>query len=351
MSRSGPISKSASSSSIRDAQTASAQLDVPTAMGHGAHAHIGPIAELEQELASKNSLVETLTEQLERAAEEIDRMQRSGADRRRGGGLPSDLVDDQRQLMTDMHRIVQQWEDLQAGFALGRIEIQLTELREFVGERLDHPRVMPGMIQSSEPPPVITEHASLSTSRLFRSETNEAPAATNGLSAWEQLKSQMLDLPTELAAKSADESVAPAPEPLPPAPIPIDEATADLGALRLAVYERDTYIAACLRRLRCAEEVTIPEDWSHLEETSPEYAASMQRMATRLEETLRMAEVELSLERAQVSRTQMQVAAQQETIAKHLKRLGVSSIEELVSVSAGAGAPDRRWSRFLGGNK
>lgn len=350
-SRSSRTSKTASEPGIPDAPKASALAASPTASAVGAQANLGPLAELEQELACKNSLVETLTEQLERAAEEIDRMQRSGADRRRGGGLPSDLIDDQRQVMKDMQRIVQQWEDLQAGLAIGRIEIQLTELREFVGERLDNPRVMSAFVESSEPPAVITEHASLSTSRLLRSESNDAPATAGGLSAWEQMKSQMLDLPSEAAEGSSVDGAIPAPEPLPPAPIPIDEATADLSTLRTAVYERDAYIAACLRRLRAAEEITLPQDWSQFEGGAPEQAEAMQRLTTQLEETLRLAEVEVSLERAQLARAQMQVAAQQEALAKHLKRLGVSSVEELAAANSGAAAPDRRWSRFLGGNK
>ncbi len=317
------------------------------------------LAACEEELASRNALVENLTEQLERAAAEIDRMQRSGADRRRGGGgggvgFPADLIDDQRQLAADMQRIVQQWEDLQAGFALGRIEIQLTELREFVGERLDHPRMMPAIVESSEPAPVVTEHAPLATSRLFRTETKEppAPAATSGLSAWEQLKSQMLDLPPETAAKSNEPEFAANAEPLPDAPGPIDEATDDFDVWRAAVYERDAYIAALLRRLRAAEEVTIPQDWSQLDAASPDFAEAMRHMAGRLEETLRMAEVELSIERAQVARTQMQVAAQQEAISKQLKRLGITSVDELGGMAASAaGAPDRRWTRFLGTKK
>lgn len=326
--------------------------DSVSAMGCDAHSHIGPLAELELELASKNSLVETLTEQLERAAEEIDRMQRSGADRRRGsGGLPADLIDDQRQLMTDMQRIVQQWEDLQAGLALGRMEIQLTELREFVGDRLENSNFTRTMVESSDAPAVITEPAPISGSRLFRSESNTAPAPTTGLSAWEQLKSQMLELPPEPAEESADETFAAAHEPLPPAPEPIDEATADVGALQTAVYARDAYISSLLRRLRAVEEMRLPTDWSHLEPSAPDLIMSLQHMSARLEETLRMAEVELSLERAQVSRTQMQVAAQQEMIAKHLKRVGVTSIDELASAIDSAATPDRRWSRFLGSGK
>lgn len=314
-------------------------------------AHSSPLIDLEQELVSKSQLVETLTEQLERAAEEIDRMQRSGADRRRGGGLPVDLVDDHRQLVADMQRVVQQWEDLQAGFSLGRIEIQLTELRDFVGERLSTAPPQSNLFESREAPPVITEPSSMGGSRLFRNEGESAASA--GGSAWEQLKTQMLG--ADASEESGDASEVPAAqlEPLPPAPEPIDANLVDVEQLQAAVFTRDAYIATLLRRLRTVEELTLPNDWSDLTVESPDLAGSLQHMSVRLEETLRMAEVELSLERAQVARAQMQLSAQQELIAKHLKRLGVTSIEQLggLDASGTSGANDRRWARFLGGGK
>lgn len=309
-----------------------------------------PLVELELELASKTQLVETLTEQLERAAEEIDRMQRSGADRRRGGGLPVDLVDDHRQLVADMQRVVQQWEDLQAGFSLGRIEVQLTELRDFVGERLSASLDHRHIADSSGPQPVITEPAPLFGSRSPRNEPEAAPA---GGSAWEQLKSQMLALPAEDESAAEDQPPPAQLEPLPPAPVPVEAALDDVTALQSAVFERDAYIATLLRRLRTVEELSLPNDWSELTAASPDLAGSLQQMSGRLNETLRMAEVEISLERAQVAREKMQLAAQEEALAKHLKRLGVTSIDQLVGQEAATGnaANDRRWARFLGGKK
>ena len=316
-------------------------------------AQISP-ADVEQELASKTALVETLTEQLERAAEEIDRMQRSGADRRRGSSLPVDLVDDHRQLVADMQRVVQQWEDLQAGFSLGRIEVQLTELREFVGDRLSAAPVSATLMESSPSPSIITEPTSLSGSRLFRNEPEPATPASS-VSAWEQLKSQMLGPSAE--SEPVAGKILPVPaaqwEPLPPAPEIVAEDVTDVTELHAAIVTRDAYIATLLRRIRTMEDLRLPSDWTELSAAAPDLTGSLQHMSARLEETLRMAEVEISLERAQVARDKMQLAAQQELISKHLKRLGVSSIDELRGLDAPNAntANDRRWARFLGGKK
>lgn len=307
---------------------------------------------LEQELASKTALVETLTEQLERAAEEIDRMQRSGADRRRGSSLPVDLVDDHRQLVADMQRVVQQWEDLQAGFSLGRIEVQLTELREFVGDRLTAAPISSTLMESSSSPAIITEPTPLSGSRLLRNEPEQAAPASS-VSAWEQLKSQMLG-PSAESEPTADKPLPGAQwEPLPPAPEAVADGVSDTSELHAAIQARDAYIATLLRRIRTMEDLALPSDWTELSAAAPDLTGSLQHMSARLEETLRMAEVEISLERAQVARDKMQLAAQQELISKHLKRLGVGSIDELRGLDApnANSANDRRWARFLGGKK
>lgn len=308
--------------------------------------------DVQQELASKTALVETLTEQLERAAEEIDRMQRSGADRRRGSSLPVDLVDDHRQLVADMQRVVQQWEDLQAGFSLGRIEVQLTELREFVGDRLTASPISSTLMESSSSPAIITEPTPLSGSRLFRNEPEQAAPASS-VSVWEQLKSQMLG-PSAESEPTAENPLPGAQwEPLPPAPDAVAEDASDTTELHAAIEARDIYIATLLRRIRTMEDLALPSDWTELNAAAPDLTGSLQHMSARLEETLRMAEVEISLERAQVARDKMQLAAQHELITKHLKRLGVTSIDELRGLDApnASSANDRRWARFLGGKK
>lgn len=139
--------------------------------------------------------------------------------------------------------------------------------------------------------------------------------------------------------------------PLPDAPAPITTATADRETLIQAVNIRDEFIAALLRRLRSVEE-TPSVDWQALVPGSPGLVEHVQTLVCQLEEKLRLSEVELSLERAQLTRAQMQVATQQEGIEKQLKRLGVESVEELAGHAAGINAaPDRRWTRFLGSAK
>ncbi len=296
--------------------------------------------ELETELSEKTQLVEALTSQLERAAEEIDRLHRSGADRKRSAALPAELVDDHRQVVAEMQRVVQQWEDLQAGFALGRIEVQLTELREFVGERLVG-SAMP-MIESCPPEPVLREPTSLSVSMSSEGDP------TASVSAWEQLKSQMLFDPVE--AEESTATVLPSADwgPLPDPPVHVETSKADREMLIHAVDARDQYISAILRRLRAMDE-TPSVDWAALVPNSPGLVEHVQSLVRELEEKLRLSEVELSMERAHLTRAQMHVAAQQEGIEKQLKRLGVESVEELAGHAAGINAaPDRRWTRFLG---
>ena len=89
---------------------------------------------LEFQLQEKEQLIAALTERLEQAAEQLDRLRRSGADKalRTGGGIPPELVEEQKQLVGDLQRVVQQWEDMQPGALLGRVEMQLGELRDLV---------------------------------------------------------------------------------------------------------------------------------------------------------------------------------------------------------------------------
>ena len=141
-----------------------------------------------QLLVQKDQLIQALTDQLEQAAEQLDRLQRAGADRKRGGllgGGGSGLTDEHRQTFDDLQRIVQQWEDLQAGLTLGRIEIQLSELRELV---VDGFRTQPTQRVYSGPAEIEEEPA-----ELPGDERPRTAQAGDSLSHWEQVKNQLLN--------------------------------------------------------------------------------------------------------------------------------------------------------------
>ena len=87
------------------------------------------------QLREKEHLVAALTERLEQAAEQLDRLRRTGVDKGRrplGGGFPAEVIDDHKHTLEDLKRVITNWEDIQAGATLGRIETQIMELRELI---------------------------------------------------------------------------------------------------------------------------------------------------------------------------------------------------------------------------
>jgi septal ring factor EnvC (AmiA/AmiB activator) len=94
--------------------------------------------DLQRRLAERNRLVEELTSRLEQAAEQLDRLRRSGADRgSRALGIPPELIEQQKSLTEELQNAVQQWEDMQPTELLARVEMQVGELRDLIVDRLD----------------------------------------------------------------------------------------------------------------------------------------------------------------------------------------------------------------------
>ena len=104
--------------------------------------------------------------------------------------------------------------------------------------------------------------------------------------------------------------------------------------------------------LRSHNNVELPADWSDIAGIPDEVKSRADQLVSRLEKQVQLAEVELSLDRARLSRERSQVQAERATIDRHLKRLGLSSLDELENIAVESGsASDRRWMRFLGVNR
>lgn len=289
---------------------------------------LGRIEDLEAILAEKDHVVTALTVQLEEAAERIDRMQRMGHDRgprSGGGGVPLEMIEEQKNIADNVQRFVLQWEESQPTAALARIEMQLSELRDLV-------------VQSQE-----------STHGGAVVEPKSDAGAGSTLAGWEAMKANLL-------AGSAEEGEADSEDPpmeddeaiqlstVAP-PVPVEDGSSDVD-LRNAVAERDNYIlwlqqsvrqAELRRRKALALAGDTPEPLQHrLEELEHVY-----------QEQRRLAEVEMSLERARLGREEMRLRQLEDVLQRELKRLGVQN--------AGGGKPseaecpkNRRWRRILG---
>jgi hypothetical protein len=329
------------------------------------------LAALQSQLKEKDALVAALTERLEQAAEKLDRVHRSGGDRGlRMGAIPPELIDQQMKLTEELKQAVERWEDMQAGAVLGRIEVQITELRDLVANGLPA-----GGGGGGWPAPQGREAASGAAGR--GESGGGSQGGGSGFSGWEALKAGLMKgegaASTPQAQASRAPSAAPAPsgpaesapaedavviniEEVPP-PDAIDPATADAEALRAAVERRDEYITYLTRKLRLANgrSIRLP-DWEALNNAPEELVARLKDLEAQLDENLRLAEVELSLERARLAREAARLRLQQDQVEKELKRLKLDRPQGAATTAATHGGdPDnptgRRWLRMLGMGK
>jgi hypothetical protein len=287
---------------------------------------------LKAQLQEKEAIVSALTKRLEQAAEQLDRIQRSGGDRagRTGGALPLEMIEEQRTLTQNLQEVVTHWDESQPTEALGRIENHLIELRDIVTNR----NGAGGFTTSA------SQHFQGSASQQTQGARD---SETSGLSVYEALKASMYsedaDETPVLGGQSSEESAAfdatekpdpvvnielPEPEAIDP-PEAIDLETSDLDLLCLAVEERDTYIGYLISKLKASESRSgLKVDWEALNDAPEELQNRLQGLEERLEELLRQAEVELALERARLGREANRQDQLELQIKREMKKLGMS---------------------------
>lgn len=281
---------------------------------------------LEDQLREKEEVVAALTGRMEDMAEQLDRLRRNGSARgmKLAGGIPSELIDEQRTLVADLQQAVQQWEDMQAAAAFGRIEIQISELRDLItgmgAGNADHWRSAPPVSHMSE-------------SAYSQPEVREPDPAPVGSNHWEAVKNSLLasagivqeepiPLPDrEMAVTLTDLHAAAILEDMPDAPEAVDVATASIEQLRQSVLDRDTYVTSLLRRMRIVElHAQDRTGWKTIENVPEELRARLEKSETQLEQMLRLAEVEHSLERARLAREESRIKLLEESATRMMKK-------------------------------
>ena len=303
--------------------------------------------ELQQQLDEKDQLVLALTERLEEAAEQLDRVHRSGADkgaRVSNGGLPADVGAHQQSLIEQLGKTVELWEDVRPRDAFARIESRLDDLRSLVEG---------GVAGRSPAAPAAGVTAPSSSSPRESADAAKKSGETSGegsqgdapLSAWEKMKAELMQedsTPAPATSKrpepTSDNVTAPEPPPEqnpPPVdhptqraleplselelPEPIDPDTADRTELAAGIEARDQYIGYLTRRLRSVESRTHEAiDWEQLNNAPEELRETLQQLEADLVDRLRIAEVDLSLERARLSRVETRVRGMQKQIEKRM---------------------------------
>jgi hypothetical protein len=305
---------------------------------------------LEAQLAEREQLVTALTERLEQAAEQLDRLHRTGADRGvRSGimGIPPELVQQQQKLVEDLQQAVQQWEDMQPGAFFGRLESQLTQIHDLVlnhggggpGQNPTDAAFSRGESRYEQSPPRRNPSDSPKSVLEFMKASllaEEAPAPQDS-SATEPESPRVAAVPAVLHIEL------PA---LQEAPEPIDRQNGTREELIEACETRDAYVVYLLQRLRRIESMGhVPNSWAGLENLPEQLRERLEALEKRLEETLRLAEVELSLQRAKLAREEVRIRVIDEQLQKDLKRARQDAPSESDGKDDQSGS---RWKRMLG---
>lgn len=298
---------------------------------------------LQQQLAEKDQLVIALTERLEQAAEQLDRLRRSGSTMRRtggSGGLPTELLDDHRSAIDDLKQVVGRWEEMQCGATLGRLEMQVSELRDLVA----------GIATQGGP------HRSESGHSVSSTHATHATHVVDGVKKgnwWDQQKAAMLagetlPLPGQDAPEADEDSVDQSTgEGIPDLPAAVDFETLTLESAIPALRERDELLVR-LRELALCHQARdqFPGEIHGLDSLPLPLRERLQTLEAEWQAKFRQAEMDLSIERARLSRTEATLRQKLDQMSKDQRQ-----------PTEGVGKPDaaattsKRWLRFLGSSQ
>lgn len=306
------------------------------------------LAELTCELIERDELIAALTDQLEDAAERLDRLHREGFDRGPSGSTSNPgftLPPGSSEMKEQVSQLVQAWEELDALAWMQEFDRKLDQLTSLCSQ---------GNAGRPKPP-----SQTLTDSWMGRVDDREGAedSPSSRLAGWEEMKAQYLNEgeADEIAPAPVDQvERTPVSEPPPvwdlDAPEPVDLDEADRDALIAAVEERDDFISLLISRLRAAPAARPePIDWEKLNNAPDDLRERLQKLQARLEEVLRMEECDLSLERARLARER----ARLEQMGRKARRLRDASDapeaagdEELQESEVSQN--ERRWLRVFG---
>jgi hypothetical protein len=346
--------------------------------------------ELEQikvQLDEKDQLVDALTTRLEQAAEQLDRIRRTGSDRTikvaggsGGGSLSPEFLDQQKQISDDIQNMSVQWTEMETTGSIARIEHQIGDVRDLIIDLCQKQQTffengVPSGAYNSVPEDVssflnqLEETKSPEASDPEETNTEEEISSEATGFDFNALKNSLLNNDPDDAENKFENQIADVvqdinntnPVSSPPVSAPeesIEEVTApqDIqfkGAsqeqLCEAIEQRDTYITYLLRKLRLSQtlQISLP-DWESLEGTPEELLKEAHSLSVQLNEQLRLAEVENAVERARLGReaNRLQQLQQKMDKVRHQQKE-----EESLDNEDDSEQGSSRWMKMLSRNR
>lgn len=298
----------------------------------------GQIRELRQIVLEKDELLQVLTERLELAAEQLDRLRRQGGTLEPTAQAPvavkSGPMNDP-EIIPDLRQMLTEWGDLQTRDWFGSLSDRLDGLHDLVAQLKSAPVRQP--VEEVRPASV--------ADILSKYSANSTPVAESvaPAEAVDQQQIRDCDAPaTELV--------------LPERPEPIDIDCGSTEELREGLRHREDYIARLHDYLMAFDALTnSPIEGLTLDSLSAEQRETVEAWEAKVRKELRQTQIQLWVERAQLSREQMQLQQLQHHLETESKRLGINTSKVVPGSPAGVGAgaadgqKSKNWLGLFGG--
>lgn len=299
-------------------------------------------SDYETALAEKDALIHQLTEHLERAAEQLAAPNKPEKPATGGGiAFEPEMVATQQELSERLQIVIDEWQTLDAARNVQRIETELQDFRELVAAHFDRTR---GTQTAGD-----DDFGQSGFAGAMLSDENDDVGSDTAVARWEALKAQML----------GEE-----PPPVPQGEAPVEKVnlreelevletrphrpsveTATVDDFRDAVDSREKYIISLIRTLRVMHSRRRGQvDWRSLEQAPEELRTRLGERDDELQQRLRQAEVELSIERARLSRQESMLQQREQELEKTLHRRDRTPAQN----PREAAPENRRWLKFLG---
>lgn len=258
---------------------------------------------LQQLLVEKNELLEVLTERLELAAEQLDRVRRQGGTLEPAPSAKNSALDDP-EVSDDLRQMLADWQDLRGRGWFGSLEERLDGLHGLVSQlRFESgPRGRADDERPSSVADVLAKHG-------FDPQALD-DEASNGTNASNS---------SESAGKAGAESLQ-----LPEPPPPVDIDNGSTQELRTGLRAREDYIVRLKDYLIAMDAAhQLPSTPPDLGTLSPEQRQALEDWEANIRKEIRQTQIQLWIERAQLSREQMRISQMEHHLETETRRLGL----------------------------
>jgi hypothetical protein len=263
------------------------------------------IEQLQQLVHEKNELLEVLTERLELAAEQLDRVRRQGGPLESAPSQSSAAPFDDPALTDDLRQMLADWQDLRGRGWFGSLEERLDGIQGMVSQMRFEPAKSRG--EDDRPKSVseiLAKHGYDVGNAADDKTPHEAPAGSGDSSA---------------SAGTTERLQLPEPPPN------VDVENGSTQALREGLRQREDYIVRLKDYLIALDAANqLPSSPPDLGALTPEQHHAMESWEASVRKEIRQTQIQLWIERAQISREQMRISQMEHHLETETRRLGMA---------------------------